>query len=172
MASKPYWLRLRGTGKKTGDWDTGRVFGGPNFKKGVEVYIGTQQGAAILRLMPDHAGQVRARLMTAQHRWPPKQGQMQGRETVIGEWFVRDPERDLPDGTQMSFFGIGREVCRGENCNAEIFWVETEAGKMMPLDAKPEKRATLDKAGQLKMIDTYTPHWATCPDAESFRRSP
>ena len=57
--------------------------------------------------------------------------------------------------------------CR--NCKAEIIWVETAAGKKMPLDAKPVKMA-LVKEGIAEIIDVYRPHWATCPGAAEFRR--
>ena len=77
--------------------------------------------------------------------------------------------------------------CR--SCGAEIKWIKMASGKSMPVDAKPisfvlthpgeEKALTLvtdegkiargyydpsgDKTG-------YTSHFATCPNAESFRK--
>jgi len=44
--------------------------------------------------------------------------------------------------------------CRGKDCGRSIEMWTTPAGKVMPLD--PE---------------TYQPHWATCPNAQDFKRS-
>lgn len=41
-------------------------------------------------------------------------------------------------------------TCKG--CHQAMFWVQTKAGKMMPVD--PDG----------------TPHWSTCPKAKSFKR--
>jgi len=64
------------------------------------------------------------------------------------------------------------EKCRG--CDAVIIWARTEQGKWQPFDAKPEKRFALtrDEDGRWhsKAIAVYTPHHATCPKAEDFRR--
>jgi hypothetical protein len=87
--------------------------------------------------------------------------------------------------------------CRG--CSQPIIWTETQAGKRMPVDAKPSSEGTfvLLKASdyfalpaedetapiavhvakahvhltpeQLEGRDRYVPHHATCPDAKSFR---
>lgn len=45
--------------------------------------------------------------------------------------------------------------CRGEHCEAQIEFWETPRGKKMPFD--------VDAKGNI------SPHWATCPDAETFR---
>ena len=45
-----------------------------------------------------------------------------------------------------------RAICRGRNCGATIYWVKTEAGKLMPLNADG------------------SPHWGSCPDVASFKR--
>ncbi len=48
--------------------------------------------------------------------------------------------------------------CEGPNCGERILWTRTPAGKWMPIDLPiPD-----DAPG--------TPHWATCPDRESFRK--
>lgn len=87
-------------------------------------------------------------------------------------------------------------TCSG--CGAAIVWGVTAGGAHMPLDAKPVKRAVLmpvytehgrgpygedlyaleyDPAGDgstprhvVRIVDTFTPHHATCPKAEQFRR--
>jgi hypothetical protein len=70
--------------------------------------------------------------------------------------------------------------CR--ECGAPIIWGETPAGKMMPLNAEPiapprgtwaltvgkTRRATLDDIRLMRPL--HEPHWATCPDAKSFRK--
>jgi len=43
--------------------------------------------------------------------------------------------------------------CR--SCGAEIIWEETKIGKKMPINAD----------------DGITPHWATCPEADKFRKN-
>ena len=43
--------------------------------------------------------------------------------------------------------------CRA--CNAEIMWQETKNGKKMPINAD----------------DRHTPHWATCPHADRFKKA-
>lgn len=66
-------------------------------------------------------------------------------------------------------------------CGAEIIWKKTVEGKNMPLDAKPRKMAVLEAAFAhgveikaepcVKIVDAYTTHWETCPEADRFRRS-
>ena len=61
--------------------------------------------------------------------------------------------------------------CR--SCNADIIWLTTENEKLMPVDAKSEKRVVrFNRNGQpiAKVVDTFTPHFATCPDADKHRK--
>ena len=64
--------------------------------------------------------------------------------------------------------------CSG--CGAPIRWAETEAGRKMPLDERPEKRAVSEPAPDgrqvVRIVDTWTPHWGTCPVADTFKRGP
>ena len=64
------------------------------------------------------------------------------------------------------------ETSRCRSCGAEIVWLKTAAsGKPMPVDAAPEKRVVIgEHSGLAYVLETYTPHWATCPQAESWRR--
>lgn len=67
---------------------------------------------------------------------------------------------EVPAGTSAS-------RCRAESCRAEIFWIETPAGKKLPIDCGPKADGvtpTETRAGR------GVPHWATCPAADSFRR--
>lgn len=43
-------------------------------------------------------------------------------------------------------------VCKGEGCKQTIYWIETDAGKRMPVNADG------------------SPHWGTCPDAGRFKK--
>jgi hypothetical protein len=66
--------------------------------------------------------------------------------------------------------GSGR--CRA--CDASIIWVETVAGKRMPLDPpwRPIHTGSQVQGRALVEIDTAvtTTHFATCPHADRFRR--
>lgn len=79
------------------------------------------------------------------------------------------------------------EVCRGPNCGAPMRRMLTEGGRRMPVDPEPVDDATVvvrrdpeDRVrahviggGDLRDADetTWRAHWATCPDAPSFRKS-
>lgn len=73
-----------------------------------------------------------------------------------------------------------------KSCGAEIIWVPTESGKMMPCDAKPISYRE-DDNGSLTLVtsdgrvikakadatsDTfgYISHFATCPSANEWRK--
>ena len=73
-----------------------------------------------------------------------------------------------------------------KSCGAEIIWLPTASGKSMPCDAKPVPYKE-DPAGNLTLLTNdgrvvkakadmssdkmgYTSHFATCPDANSWRR--
>jgi hypothetical protein len=59
-------------------------------------------------------------------------------------------------------------VCKG--CGANIVWIKTASGKSTPIDAKPERRyISIDYNWVL--MDTHISHFATCPKADSFRKS-
>lgn len=67
-------------------------------------------------------------------------------------------------------------MARCKACDAPIIWAETENGNRIPLDAKSEKRFVLGREGSwgdtkvAAMKDTYTSHFATCPNANDFRK--
>lgn len=67
------------------------------------------------------------------------------------------------------------DVSKCRSCGAPIVWVVMRpSGKRMPLDAKPEKRITLDMIdpGVAEMTDTFVSHFATCPNAAAHRKPP
>ena len=57
----------------------------------------------------------------------------------------------------------GEGTCRG--CGAPIEWWITPAGKKMPLSTK--SIGTLATGDWRQVLE---PHWAVCPEADSFRR--
>lgn len=68
-----------------------------------------------------------------------------------------------------------------KTCGAAIRWVSMKSGKLMPLDATPEKRIVIrgpflqpdrvTMAGEFaEVVDTYVSHFATCPDAPQHRK--
>jgi hypothetical protein len=65
----------------------------------------------------------------------------------------------IPAGTSVS-------SCNAATCRRPIYWILTGAGKRMPIDASvPEgKVPTRSEPGQ------GIPHWATCPEATSFKK--
>jgi len=65
-----------------------------------------------------------------------------------------------------------------KSCGAEIIWCQTPAGKLMPLDSRPETRWVFGEAAghgdgtrTARSAQTYMSHFATCPDAAQHRRS-
>lgn len=57
--------------------------------------------------------------------------------------------------------------CRG--CKQKIKWVEMASGKKMPLDEKPVSMIDV-KDGIGAVVEVFTPHWATCPQANDFKK--
>ncbi len=51
-------------------------------------------------------------------------------------------------------------------CGAEILWVEVKATRRnMPVDPEPNPKGNLEMDGV-----RYMPHWATCPNADRFKK--
>jgi len=63
-------------------------------------------------------------------------------------------------------------TCKG--CGAKIKFIKMVSGKSMPVDLEPEKRIvkanTAPDGYRFKMVDAFTPHWATCPKAAQFKK--
>lgn len=61
-------------------------------------------------------------------------------------------------------------TCR--SCGAEIKWIETKAGKMMPVDPTPleEGEGVLGKVVDDGSGTLYISHFATCLEADSWRK--
>ena len=64
--------------------------------------------------------------------------------------------------------------CR--DCNAPIEWARTTSGKWMPIEgtAQDEKANLMLRNGIVTVVEKgrgrYRPHFATCPEAEKWRR--
>lgn len=61
--------------------------------------------------------------------------------------------------------------CRG--CGAEIIWCITTSNKRQPFDAMPQRRGIIDfnyDPPAVKMVGTYLPHHASCPEVAQFRK--
>ena len=78
-------------------------------------------------------------------------------------------------------------TCR--KCKAAIVWIRTPGGKSMPCDAAPVYYTAKPKSGSKRIVTPngevlaceytedphkatgtgFVPHWATCPEADSFR---
>jgi hypothetical protein len=72
-----------------------------------------------------------------------------------------------------------RTTCR--SCGADLIWCQTEKGKPMPVDAAPDEKGNLivwSVANTWKCRyaphnwdgPRHRPHFASCPDAESWRK--
>lgn len=78
-----------------------------------------------------------------------------------------------------------REPCR--SCRAPVVWAVAETGRRMPFDPDPrpdgEWRLAASPAGRLPRAvhvpearraalagELLAPHWASCPDADRWRR--
>lgn len=80
---------------------------------------------------------------------------------------------------------MNKAICRG--CGAPIVWIKTAAGKAMPCDpalvyfkpASGGKEKIVTTRGEIVSCEIvpaaeaagagYRPHWATCPQADSFK---
>ncbi len=56
-------------------------------------------------------------------------------------------------------------TCKG--CGKTIEWIRTPAGKQMPVDPGLVTVVLADG----RVVRGHTPHWATCPKAQDFRRT-
>ena len=79
-------------------------------------------------------------------------------------------------------------MAKCKSCGAEIVFVKTSGGKLMPCDAHPVRYWQLEK-GKGKVVTlsgeviscvfegerfptgcAHVPHWSTCPNADSHRK--
>lgn len=58
-------------------------------------------------------------------------------------------------------------ICKG--CGKPIQWIEMNSGKKMPVDAEPVTGVMI-REGKGIITKVFTPHWATCPKANQFRK--
>jgi hypothetical protein len=72
-----------------------------------------------------------------------------------------------------------RDLQRCRGCAAEVVWIQTPAGKNMPLSWKSRTPVAADHlvknaAGEAQDLGdgwNMISHWADCPEAERFRRA-
>lgn len=72
-------------------------------------------------------------------------------------------------------------MARCRSCGARITWLETEAGKRIPVDEDPVvdgnvvvlkgTKCRILRKGERAEAPRYVAHWATCPDASHWRAS-
>jgi hypothetical protein len=62
---------------------------------------------------------------------------------------------------------MGNKLAKCKGCQADILWIQTKAGKMMPCD--PEEIVVCTFEGEV--VKGHIPHWATCPQAERFKKN-
>lgn len=55
-------------------------------------------------------------------------------------------------------------------CRRKIFFLRTAKNKYMPCDVRLDKNLRRFVVGADGVDYVVTPHWATCPDADRFRR--
>jgi hypothetical protein len=67
-----------------------------------------------------------------------------------------------------------QSVCR--SCGAPIVWARTQSGRLMPVDREPVDGGSLllERVGgeyrvSVALNGGFRAHFATCPDAESWR---
>lgn len=91
---------------------------------------------------------------------------------------------------------MGKARCGGAwgkpGCGATIEWVQTENGKMMPIDSEPNPEGNVIKTGTAQRmvrgrmetvqtvmvvkpddptpLDRFMPHFATCPQAAAHKK--
>jgi len=65
-------------------------------------------------------------------------------------------------------------MAKCKSCGAEIIWFKmVKTGKNMPVDLPGTKAivaVSSEDSPHGMMVTAYTPHWATCPAADSFRK--
>lgn len=59
---------------------------------------------------------------------------------------------------------IKTRICR--SCGADIVWMKTVNGKSIPVDAE----TVHDSGAELFDSNFHVSHFATCPDADKFRK--
>lgn len=76
------------------------------------------------------------------------------------------PEKDQKEFYKDSSNDITNNTSECKGCGKTIGWVVTENGKKMPINTKEITIVTLDG----KIAKGYTSHFATCANADEFRR--
>lgn len=65
----------------------------------------------------------------------------------------------------MSDRELKRGACR--SCGAEIVWITSQAGKLIPCDSREKAVITVDG----RFVKGFESHFSTCPDAAKWRNA-
>jgi hypothetical protein len=86
----------------------------------------------------------------------------------------------VPEGFSQVRTANGVQACGLSKCSAcgrPIFWATTQGGKKMPLDPQPQTKIVVVRREDLRgqavdayTVQAFTPHHATCPKAQDFRK--
>ena len=77
----------------------------------------------------------------------------------------------LPSSSSTPLFDFRPNARPCKLCGARIFFVKTEKGSLMPLDEKKRRIIVLDSKGVYMRAEAgYETHYATCPNADEFRK--
>ncbi|HUT56645.1 MAG TPA: hypothetical protein VNA25_02095 [Phycisphaerae bacterium] len=80
--------------------------------------------------------------------------------------------KDMPGGgafrTQYTNRPLDIQACH--SCGRAIVWEVTFKGARVPLDHPPEKRYVRNDEGKMVIVDTWLSHFATCPQAQDWRK--
>ena len=97
------------------------------------------------------------------------------REARAEDQYPGPHQATVPSVQASSCRRAGRRVSKCRSCGADILWAVTLNDVPIPLDAKSEKRVVLgpkardDGTRSSKVVDTYLPHHATCPNTVEHR---
>lgn len=66
---------------------------------------------------------------------------------------------------------------RGQGCGAKVLWLTTDRGRYMPVDDTEKVRSAIARnpgasyeALAFILTSDLSPHWATCPHADTHRK--
>ena len=79
-------------------------------------------------------------------------------------------EPDPPELATLNMTGLAYGKCK--SCGAEVYWgCSAKSGRPTPVNARPVRNQIVgQRTGKLHTVETWIPHWATCPNAAQHRR--
>lgn len=78
-------------------------------------------------------------------------------------------------GAARAALPAGLKVSECRSCHAPVVWVKTDAGRLMPLDARPLVVFKVDEKGDpprafIFSESVFQSHFVTCPNADQHRK--